>query len=161
MCPLRSPGSCSALLSPADGARRVRRAKMARSGARWPRLLLPALLALALPAAAERSPGPAGERGAGLGMRVRGSGCGCGAGVGMRWPCPREVCAGGGDALLAGRHRPLCACRLGDIRREGRAGLGPAASPRYLFMFPRPVPAPHGNAERLSAGGRGRRGSDT
>lgn len=141
MCPLRSPGSCSALLFPADGARRVRRAKMARSGARWPRLLLLALLALALPAAAERSPGPAGERGAGLGMRVRGSGCGCGAGVGMRWPCPREVCAGGGDALLAGRHRPLCACWLGDIRREGKAGTRRFAA-LFIYVPPaRPCPA--------------------
>ncbi|KAL9845238.1 procollagen-lysine,2-oxoglutarate 5-dioxygenase 2 isoform 2-T2 [Geothlypis trichas] len=48
---------CRGLL--ARPGRRVRRAKMARSGARWPRLLLPALLALALPAAAERRPGPA------------------------------------------------------------------------------------------------------
>lgn len=139
---------CRGLL--ARPGRRVRRAKMARSGARWPRLLLPALLALALPAAAERRPGPAGERGAGArsgcgagaGMgwdAVRGLGCragvglGCGAGVGMRWPCPQEVCAGGGDALLAVRHRPLCAWRLGNIRRKGTPG--PAAWPGYFYLF--------------------------
>uniref|UniRef100_A0A8C2TMF7 procollagen-lysine 5-dioxygenase n=1 Tax=Coturnix japonica TaxID=93934 RepID=A0A8C2TMF7_COTJA len=42
----------------AAAAAAVRRGKMAWNGARPPRLLLPLLLALALPAAAERSPGP-------------------------------------------------------------------------------------------------------
>lgn len=96
---------CRGLL--ARPGRRVRRAKMARSGSRWPRLLLPALLALALPAAAERRPGPAGERGAGAGMRSGGQigmrcggwdGMGCGARAGMQgggWDAVRGLGCGG------------------------------------------------------------------
>lgn len=62
----------------AAAARRVRRGKMARSGARPPRLLLLLLLSLVLPAAAERSPGPgpspgpAGEARSGAGGRAPG-----------------------------------------------------------------------------------------
>lgn len=142
---------------------------MARSGARW--LLLLPLLALELPAAAERSPGPAGERGAvrGLGCdgdAVRGSGCGGRArgrcvGVGVCvsvslcvWVCVRAAgmrCWPGGTGRFVPR-------RLGYIRREGNAGTRRVI---YLFISPRPVPAPHGSAERLGAGGRGRRASDT
>lgn len=67
------------------------------------------------------------------------------------------VCAGGGDALLAGRRRPLCALPARQ-HPPGRERWDP---PGFLFISHRPVPAPHGNAERLGAGGRGRRGSDT
>lgn len=58
----------------AAAARRVRRGKMARSGARPPRLLMLLLLTLVLPAAAERSPGPgpAGEARSGTGGRAPG-----------------------------------------------------------------------------------------
>lgn len=171
MCPRCSPGSSLLLgiqllsspspLPGAAGAGRPAgaRAKMARSGARWPRLLLLSLLALALPAAAERGPGPAGERGAGAGMRCGALGCGAGAGirdawvgmrglgcadagagmrcgVGMRWPCPWKMCT-----VLAG---PLCACRLGNIRREGNAGTRRLAG--LFIYFP-------------GSGGRRRRGS--
>lgn len=99
---------------------------MAWSGAGWPRLLLLlSLLALALPAAAERRPGPAGERGAGFGVR-------CGGWEAVAVPaggvCGRRGCA-------AGRAASVTVCLPARQHPLGGEGWDPPLC-RVICLFP-------------------------